>query len=161
MVTKTKAKAIIKKAGSKVNNLIKKSPIKSQVLKPSPVKSTLSKVKGTVGKVAGGLSSQYLGINVVEEAKVYAKQTGTTQETAKKEVKKQMKAQGIRIRHKSLVPKSVKKWVNRTHRRRKTEEKTIKKMVSGMDIIKKANAKSKGHSFGVITKEEARQALKM
>ena len=64
-------------------------------------------------------------------------------------------------RRRGTVPKTVRKWIGKITRRRKNEEKQIKKLVGsdGGKVIRRPK-KSYGFSPGVITRSEAMEAMR-
>lgn len=157
-----KAKAPVKKGGS-VRSTPSKVVVKStyaskQIAKGKPAASKPaagSKVKGVVSavsKAADRLIGEYAGSSVSQVVSDF--KTGSAVSS------KSVKVSG-RHRRKGVVPKTVRKWSSRITRRRKQEEKVIKKLFGndGGKIIKKPKM-SKYGSSGVITKAEALQALR-
>ena len=80
---------------------------------------------------------------------------------ARAATKAQAQAMGIPFRRrKGLVPKSVRKYVNKLTRRRKAENKILNKLFSRSGVGKVFKARSPMTSEGIITRAEARRALK-
>lgn len=70
-------------------------------------------------------------------------------------------AENGKKRRRGVVPKTVRKWSNRMTRRRKQEEKIVKKLfgAEGGKIVKKPKISRYG-SPGVITQQEVREAMR-
>lgn len=127
-----KSSKVSKKAGSKV---------------AKPAKG--GKVKGVL-KAAGGVVDRAMGAY-----------TGSTLSDIKAGYKSGSKGVGGRRRRKGVVPKTVKKWASKITRRRKQEEKIVKKLfgAEGGKIVKKPKVSRYG-SPGVITRQEMNEAIR-
>ncbi len=58
------------------------------------------------------------------------------------------------------VPKHVRKWISKTDRRRKMEEKYIRKLLATSGVAKDIRRAAKSKTTGVITRSEAEKALR-
>lgn len=141
--------------GGKVNSALAMAKKYSSSLKKK--KTTKSKPsKG--GKVKGALK---VGASIVDNAMMAY--TGSSSSSIKQAFKSGSgKAAGSGRRHrKGVVPKTVRKWAGKITRRRKSEEKIIKKLfgADGGKIVKKPKSSRYG-TPGVITRAEALEAMR-
>ena len=135
------------KGGSVKQKVSKKS---SRAAKPAKG-GKVSKLK-KVGKTVGGIADRAMGAY-----------TGSTFADIKGDYGASKKSGGTGRRHrKGVVPKTVRKWASKITRRRKQEEKIVKKLfgAEGGKIVKKPKASRYGMSPGSITKAEALDALR-
>lgn len=145
--SKASKKAKPAKGGSVKMKTVSKKSTKVKAAKPAKGAKT-SKLK-KIGKSAGGILDRAMGAY-----------TGSTLADITGDYKGKTARVGGR-RRKGVVPKTVRKWASKITRRRKQEEKIVKKLfgAEGGKIVKKAKPSRYG-SAGVITKAEALQALR-
>ena len=145
--SKASKKAKPAKGGSVKQKAVAKSTKKAKVTKPSKGMKASALKKG--GSAVGGILDRAMGAY-----------TGSTVADIKADLGGSKKRVGGR-RRKGVVPKTVRKWASKITRRRKQEEKIVKKLfgAEGGKIVKKAKPSRYG-SAGVITKAEALQALR-
>ena len=145
----------LKRAKSKAAPLKKGGSVKKKTVSVKSSKSAKpakgAKVKGVV-KAVGGIIDRavgaYTGSSVSNVVSDFKGGKTTTKGTGKKH------------RH-GVVPKTVRKWASKITRRRKQEEKVVKKLfgADGGKIVKKAKVSRYG-SPGVITRAEAMEAMR-
>jgi len=143
---KLKKGAKVSSVKTKKSSKISKSSTKASK-KVKPAKG--GKVKGAVTAVGGILDramGAYTGSTVSE---IKADFSGSSK-----------KAKGTGRHRRGVVPKTVRKWAGKITRRRKQEEKIVKKLfgAEGGKIVKKP--KSRYGSPGVITRAEAMEAMR-
>lgn len=117
-------------------------------VKPAKGAKTSKMKKGL--SVVGGIADRAMGAY-----------TGSTWADIKGDAGSKKKGGGGGRRRRGVVPKTVRKWAGKITRRRKQEEKIVKKLfgAEGGKIVKKAKPSRFGSS-GVITKAEALKALR-
>lgn len=142
-----KAKKKSVKKGAKVSSV--KTTTKVKATKTKPAKG--GKVKGAL-KSVGGVLDRAMGAY-----------TGSTLGDLKADYKKGAKriSLGGKRRKKGVVPKTVRKWASKITKRRKQEEKIVKKLfgAEGGKIMKKAKTSRYG-TPGVISRAEAMEAMR-
>ena len=146
---------------------IKKRAKKSKPAKGGSVKQKVSK-KSRAAKPAKGAKTSKLkkGARVVGGVvdRLAGAYTGSTLGDLKADFGGSKKSGGGsgRRHRKGVVPKTVRKWASKITRRRKQEEKIVKKLfgAEGGKIVKKPKASRYGMSPGSITKAEALDALR-
>ena len=148
MALKKKSK---KSKPAKGGSVKMKAAKKSKAAKPAKGAKT-SKLKA-IGKTVGGIADRAMGAYTgSSSADIVADYKGSSK-----------KGKGTGKRHrKGVVPKTVRKWASKITRRRKQEEKIVKKLfgAEGGKIVKKPKASRFSGSAGVITKAEALEALR-
>ena len=148
MAIKKRAK---KSKPAKGGSVKMKAAKKSKAAKPAKGAKTSKLKKGArvVGGVVDRLAGAYTGSTLSDIKGDYGASS--------------KKSGGTGRRHrKGVVPKTVRKWASKITRRRKQEEKIVKKLfgAEGGKIVKKPKTSRYGASAGVITKAEALDALR-
>ena len=146
-----KSKAVKKSKPSKGGSVKAKADTSFNKKRVKPAKGAKTSKLKKAGNVLGGIADRAMGAY-----------TGSTWADIKGDVGAKTKKGGAGGRHRrGVVPKTVRKWAGKITRRRKQEEKIVKKLfgADGGKIVKKPKASRYG-SPGVITKAEALAALK-
>ena len=127
---------------------------------------------GSIGKLKGRLtgSSRFqtgkkivsgLSAFGVSAGDAYALVRGTPKKTKAGKIARTARSAGFGAggkRRRSSVPKTVRKWVSKTVRKRKQQEKIMRKLVRISGVGRMMNKRS--GSRGVITRSEALRALR-
>ena len=138
-----------KKAGASVKAAPKAKAISKASAKPAKGAS----VKRAATAAISGASNKWLGFDIVDVGQTAMGMTKGSSAAPKE------KSSSGKKRRRGKVPKTVRKWATKFISRRKTEEKIVKGIfgADGGKVIKKPKATK---SYGVITQQEAMNALR-
>ena len=141
----------------------KGKPVKGAKSKKTPKAAKTPKVKGAktakTAKLTKGKKAGKALLNIADRAiETY---TGSSVSGVISEVRGKRGGGGVR-RRRGTVPKTVRKWIGKITRRRKNEEKQIRKLVGsdGGKVVRRPRKAKYGYSPGVVTKSEFMEAMR-